>query len=338
MSNGKEVRKYFIIAVLVTLSVLCFFLIKPFIIPILSALILAYIFYPIYNKINQLTKKETISALITTLLILLVISLPLIFVANTFAKQSHTIYLLAKQNVAGGFICPPESAICDKISEMISLPQIQVFLLNALGEATNFILSYTATFILKIPKFIIGFFIMLFTIFYAFKDGKKFINNLFKWIPLKEKNKEHLRKRIDEVTAALIYGIMIIAIIQGLVAMVGFYIFNVPSPLFWGIIMILLSVIPFTGSWLVWFPAAMIKMVGGDFNNGVGLLLYGLLIVSTIDNIIRPKIVGSRAKIHPLTVLIGVVGGMFLFGIIGIILGPLLLEIFLVFLSIYREK
>jgi predicted PurR-regulated permease PerM len=207
-----------------------------------------------------------------------------------------------------------------------------------LEKFTNSIINYTTTFILKVPKLILDFFILLFVIFYALKDGKPAVDKMFKAVPLKEHNKEHLRNKMSKVTAALLYGIIVVGILQGLVAMIGLYIFNVPSPLLWGLVMIILSILPFVGAWMVWLPAALFKIFGGDFSNGFGLVIFGTLIVGTIDNIIRPKLVGVRAKIHPLTVLLGVVGGIMFFGFMGVILGPLILELCLTFLSIYREK
>ena len=191
---------------------------------------------------------------------------------------------------------------------------------------------------MKVPKLILDFFIMLFVIFYTLKDGKNAVNSVMKIVPLKEKSKTLLAKRFSDMVAALIYGIVVVAIIQGAVATAGFYIFGIPSPLFWGLAMTILSILPFIGAWLVWFPAALLRIFAGDLTSGVGLMLYGILIVSTIDNLIRPKLVGIKAKVHPLVILLGVVGGISLFGIIGIIIGPLLLGLLLTFLTIYRER
>ena len=131
---------------------------------------------------------------------------------------------------------------------------------------------------------------------------------------------------------------ILIAIIQGAVGALGLWLFRAPSPVILGIVMVILIILPVVGAVLIWLPIAIIKILQGDMFNGIGLLLFGILILSTIDNFIRPKIIGTRAKIHPVIILIGVLGGIELFGIIGMVLGPLILGILSVFLEFYIQE
>ena len=145
-------------------------------------------------------------------------------------------------------------------------------------------------------------------------------------------------KSFNDVIYATIYGVIITAIIQGIIGTIGLLIFGVQNPILWGMVMIILAMLPFVGAGLVWFPAAIIKIAGGDLFNGFGLLFYGLFIVSTIDNMIRPKLIGARANIHPVVILLGVLGGLAVFGLMGLIIGPLCLSILMVFIDFYVSE
>ena len=144
---------------------------------------------------------------------------------------------------------------------------------------------------------------------------------------------------------AVIYGSIIIAIIQGTLGGIGFAIFGVPSPLLWGVVMIFASLIPYIGSSIIWFPAALMLIFNGYFNSeinpiikGILLILYGILIVGTADNILKPKIIGDKGGLHPVLVLLGVVGGLSFLGFIGMFVGPIILAMLVVFIKIYEEE
>ena len=166
-------------------------------------------------------------------------------------------------------------------------------------------------------------------------DGKRIIDKLKGHIPLRAKQKEELANRFSNVIYASIYGMIVTAFVQGAVGALGFWIFDVSSPILWGLVTVIVAILPFVGAALVWLTAAIFKLAAGDTFNGLGLLFYGMFIISTIDNLIRPGIIGSRAKIHPSVVLLGVLGGVELFGFLGIIIGPLILSILTIFLDLY---
>ncbi len=143
----------------------------------------------------------------------------------------------------------------------------------------------------------------------------------------------------------LIYGYVVVALIQGLLGAFGFFIFGIHSPIFWGIVMTITALIPFIGTAIVWLPFALIKLFNGILANntneiigGILFILYGTIIISGIDNVLRPKIIGDKAKVHPILILVGVLGGLSLFGFIGVVIGPLILALFVAFLTAYEEN
>jgi predicted PurR-regulated permease PerM len=185
---------------------------------------------------------------------------------------------------------------------------------------------------------------MLFSMFYLFKDEGHMFVNLRKILPLKDVYKKHLFERFGKVISAIIHGYIVVAIIQGIVGGIGFLIFGVSSPLIWGIVMAFAALVPFIGTGVIWLPPALIKLVNGIANNNTGqiiggilFILYGIIIISSLDNILRPKIIGNKAKVHPVLILVGVLGGLYMLGFIGIIVGPMILALFSTFIQAYEK-
>jgi predicted PurR-regulated permease PerM len=181
--------------------------------------------------------------------------------------------------------------------------------------------------------------------FFLWRDWDRLIKKLHQLIHLRKHHEAHIMSKMNDMTYAIVYGNFIVALIQGAVGALGFMIFGVPSPLVWGLVMAFFSLIHIIGTPVVWVPASLLLILDGissasnnEIIRGVGLFLYGLIIISTIDNILKPKIIGGRGNIHPVLVLIGVLGGIGLFGLIGIIIGPLILGLFNVFIDIFEEE
>jgi len=182
-------------------------------------------------------------------------------------------------------------------------------------------------------------------VFFLFRDGKILIDKVERIMPLKDKYRKHVFEKLNNMTYAVIYGSIIIAIIQGTLGGIGFLIFGLPSPLLWGMAMIFASLIPYIGSSIIWFPASLILILDGYVSlettpiiKGILLILYGIFVVSTIDNILKPKIIGSKGGLHPVLVLLGVVGGLKFLGFIGLIIGPIILAMLVTFINIYEEE
>jgi predicted PurR-regulated permease PerM len=181
--------------------------------------------------------------------------------------------------------------------------------------------------------------------FFLFRDGKIFVDKIERIMPLKDKYRKHVFKKLSDMAYAVIYGSIIIAVVQGTLGGIGFLIFGLPSPLLWGIVMIFAALLPYIGSSIIWFPAALMVILNGYLNmettliiKGILLMLYGIFVISTIDNILKPKIIGSKGGLHPVLVLLGVVGGLKFLGFIGIIIGPIILAMLVTFIKIYEEE
>ena len=303
-------------------------MIKSYIIIMIYSAVLAYIFYPVYKIIRNLMKSKNLAAILTTILIIFIIIIPIIFVSNALINESLQFFKKVKDVDLGQF----DEKLSDYLNKDISIDEYATDFLNKFSLS---VARATSDFVVSLPQKIISFFVMLFTMFYLFKEGNKFFTRIKEHIPLKDSYRKDIATKFSNVIYACLYGIVVTAFIQGGLGAIGLWIFGVSNPLLWGMVMVILSMLPFIGAWLIWFPASLYKIFAGDLFNGIGLLIYGTLVVSTVDNIIRPKIIGTKGKVHPVLVLLGVLGGIEIFGLLGIIIGPLILSILEVFLELY---
>ncbi|MBT6044725.1 AI-2E family transporter [Candidatus Woesearchaeota archaeon] len=320
--------KYFFLASFIGIILLSIYLIKSYIITIVGAVLLSYIFYPIYKNIKTKLRSKKLSSLLTTLLVVIIIIIPIFFAANALISESVQFFHNTKDLDL--------SSIEQKTAEYLGGDvKISGFISENLNKLSLGIARSTSEVVVGLPKKALGLFVMLFLMYFLFMEGKSIVEKLRQHIPLKAKQKEELVKRFSNVIYASIYGMIVTAFVQGAVGALGFWIFGVNSPILWGLVTVIVAILPFVGAALVWLPAAIFKLAIGETFNGLGLLFYGMFIISTIDNLIRPSIIGSRAKIHPAVVLLGVLGGIEIFGFLGIIIGPLILSIMTIFLDLY---
>lgn len=340
------------ITLLLILLILSFFVAKPFLIAIITGGLLAFIFYPIYKFFLRKINKPTICAIITTILVLLFIAIPFLFIGNMLTKETATVFVAAKEKIKQGQFMPDKceegGLICDisnKVNKAFTNPETKTQVINFLNKLISFVAEKIGQFILSIPKIILNMAITLFATFYFLRDGEKFMKLITKIAPMKLHHQEQLLSQLKETIKALVYGTIIVAFIQGLLAMLGFFVFGVPNPVWWGFVTMFFALIPFVGAWLVWLPASIYLFVTGHITHqnplmwkAVGLAAFGLLIISQIDNLIKPLLVGGKAKVHPLLIFIGVLGGLLLFGFLGIIIGPIILAMLQKIIEIYAKE
>lgn len=337
---------------LLAILFLAFLIVRPFITAILASIIIAYMAHPLYRLINKRLKRKNLSALIVTGIIILLIILPTFFVLQTLSKETYTIYLLSKQKIVSGELfregCNADNFLCSSsniIKDFISDPQVNYQLQNIVERFTTFIMDSMSSFILFIPALIINFFIMIFIIFFLLRDGEGFAKKVRSLLPLKKHYQKRVFEKSKEVTFAVVYGHLFVALIQGALGGIGFLVLGISSPLLWGVLMAFAALIPFVGTPIIWLPAALYRFSNGlatgnnwQITTGIILFLYGALVISTLDNFLKPKIIGDKAEVHPILVLLGVLGGIKVFGIVGIIIGPVILAVFKMVVDMYEEE
>ncbi len=295
---------------------------------------LAYIFYPLYQKVLQKVRKKELAAILICLFVLLILVVPAVFFVKTLVQESYGLFILVKQKLAVGFFSSCNNSFCEMIDSLGNNVEIQYRVQQITKSLTNWIIGRGSDFLVSIPIIIINLFIMTFTLYYFLKDGDVFVRKLSNYLSMKEKGYSLIVNRLKEIVQGVVFGYLLIALIQGLLGALGFFIFGISSPLFWGLAMAFLALIPYLGTGIIWVPAALILFLEGYFQGsnalmfkGIGLFIYSLIFVATLDNLIRPVFIGGKAKIHPAVIMVGIFGGIFFFGPLGIIIGPLVLSL-----------
>ncbi len=345
--------KYFFLILFALVIIASVITIWPLITTLLTSILVAYVFYPVYKFLYEKTGWKNISSLIICILIFLIVVVPVSFIANTFIHESTNLNLLVRQKLLTGNLfdlkCNDEPTFFCTLSRnwqsFISDPDVRFYFDDTVNKITNAFVAWVSKFVIQLPTFMIQTFVFFFLLFYFFRDGYMIMQKIKEYIPLKKVHQKNILNRFGSVTKALVYGHIITAMIQGLAGGIGFFIFGVKGPIFWGFIMGLLALLPIGGAAIVWVPAGLLQiLLGADTGQdmliwkGLGLLIYGLLFISTIDNFIRPKIIGHHAEIHPAIILLGLIGGIVVFGPVGLFIGPLILALLLTFIEIYNKE
>ena len=323
--------RYFFIGLLLTVLLLSFWIIKPFISYVFLAFLLSYVFHPMYEKVRIKLKSPALSASIIISIVLLLLIIPMFLIVTQFVVQATSVYSSIETFSLEGL----SSLILDHTGFSLD---VGAFLQSSIGQLRTYILSASINLLGSLTEVAIGLFIMFFLIFYLFIDGRGFLAYVKAVLPLKKNHVNTLLHEVKDVTYAVLYGQILAAFVQGFVGGIGFFVFGVSNPIFWGFIMAILSLLPFIGAAIVWIPVTLLLLGQGYYFAGFGLLIYCALIVSNIDNVIKPKLIGRKADIHPAVVVLGVFGGLSAFGFVGLFAGPLLLSLGLILIKFYREE
>ncbi len=321
----KEIKKYLIVFILIVLAYIAYLVIQPFITAILGSFVLAYLFYPIYKKIKEKTKNEILSAIITTVLAIIIILVPLVYISDAIISESLNLY-------RSGVI---EKTI-QKISEYTATDPI---ITQASHEIINKIVIYAkeqaTTVIRGITSKVFDILITIYGIFAFLITGEEFIKTVKKIIPIKKK--DELITHVGEVTYSIMYGLFITALIEVIISLIAFKIIGTHAALILALGIGFLAFIPFLGPSLIWVPYLILEILKGDHKNVIIIGILGITLF-IIETFIRPKIIGDRVKLHPLLILIGTIGGIKLMGFIGLIIGPVVLSAIVIIIKEQYEE
>jgi len=213
----------------------------------------------------------------------------------------------------------------------------QQFIAERLKGVSGAIASRTLGFVGGAVGFIVEVFFVIFTMYYLFRDGESMRAAAYDMVPLSDNKAREIFDRTGEVIGASVYGVLVIATIQGVLGGLAFWVLGLPSPLLWGVVMIFLSMIPMLGSFIVWVPAAIYLALTGEWGKAVMLAVWGALVIGSVDNFLRPKLVGERTRLHELLIFFSVLGGLQVFGVLGIVLGPVIVAITIALLDVLRQ-
>lgn len=309
---------------------------QPFFYPIFWAAIIAIIFYPWYTTLYHHLKSAHVSALCTIILVLLLIFLPLTLVGVLIYEQSLQLY----SAIVSGQFNFNIAYITELLSHTAIAPYINAgdFSQNANDLARTvslFLFNNLRDFTQDVAVFVFKFFIMVYALFYFFKDGPHMLQRLMHLSPLGDNYELMLYERFTSTARATVKGSFIIGGIQGIIGGLLFLITGVQGAFIWGVILALFATIPGIGAFAVWLPIGLFLIATGSIWQGVTVLIVGAFVISLIDNILRPPLVGKDTQMHPLLILFSTLGGIAIFGISGLVIGPIIVALFLSVISIF---
>lgn len=339
----KNLNIYFFFLILVSISVAAFFLFQPFLTAIIMAAVLAATFHNPYQYLVKKTKRPHISSLLTCLLVLFVIVLPVVAITGLVANEINGAYqrVISEDNFYQNHVVNYlDDFRNSKFSKSINLNNF--FDQNQINKSVEKISSGALAFIQRVYQNVVGsvlwIFVMFFTLYYFLVESKSIIKKIMYLSPLRDEYETTLTSKFSSMVRATLKGTLIVGVVQGLLGGMMFAIAGVPSFVIWGIIMIILSIIPAIGSGLVWLPVGVIMIFTGNVWEGIFILVFGTVVISFIDNILRPRLVGGDTAIHPLLVFFATLGGIISFGIMGFIIGPVIMALFLALWDIYGKE
>jgi len=327
-------RKIMTSVILIVLVVLSFFLVRPVLMAIIIALILAFVFTPVYNILCKSIKSKNLSAALIVFFLILLIILPVWFLTPILIGQAFGIFQASQQI---DFVTPLKSILPSLFASEQFSSEIGSILSSFTSDVANSIVNSLSQIILNFPTISLQLLVVFFTFFFVLRDQDKVLAYVKSLLPFSKEVEKKIFDYSKGITSSVLYGQVIIGILQGIAAGLGFFIFGVPNALFLTLLAMMAGIFPIIGTTIIWLPVAIYLFVGGNTFSAIGVVVFGL-ISATIDNFLRPMIVSRRTKIHSAILLISMIGGLFLFGILGFILGPLIISYLLIMLEIYRNR
>jgi len=329
--RSKDLINY---ALTIVLFILAAIIIYPIAYSIIYGILLAYIFYPLYKFLLKRIKSELVSAIfVCASLLIILIALVILFFGTLF-NQVVDFYLLVQK-------LDTVDIIRKIVPSFISTSGISETMISSLSEhLTNLIAFYLkeiTNMVSNLPNILFQTAVTIFTFFFALKDGNKAIEYFKSFSPLKKETEDRFLKQFKDITNSVLIGHVLVGIIQGLFSGLGYFVFGVPNAILLTFLTSIIAIIPILGAWLVWLPVVIYLFVSGDTNAAIGLLIYGTFFVSLIDNVIRTLIISKKTQINTGIILVGMLGGLLVFGFLGLIIGPLILAYILLILEIYRK-
>jgi predicted PurR-regulated permease PerM len=329
-----------LLAVLLVALYLCWQIVEPFANVLVWAMVLAIVFAPVHRRIETALATPWLSAAASTVLVIVTIVGPVSFLTVAVVAELRSLALsldptqpwLSRQ-------APMIGPLIGWIAEYVDLEQMQspAFIRARIEAFSGVLANSTLGLVGGLASAAIQMVLVVFTLYYLFRDGAEIRRGMTGVIPIGKAQAHDIMTRTMEVVGASVYGVISIAAIQGALGSVIFWALGLPSPLLWGVVMFVLSMIPMAGAFLVWVPAALYLVVTGAWVQAAILTAWGLLVIGAVDNLLRPRLVGRRTRMHELLIFFGVLGGLDAFGVIGVILGPVVIAVTLALLEIVQQ-
>lgn len=327
---------------LLVTSGLFIWMLRNYLFPVFWAVVIAIVFYPLFTYFDKkLNGRSASASLLSVSVIILIVVIPLSIIGSLVIQESLSLYkeVSEGQPLNGLNLLERTSSLSIYLEPLgVSPDEVQSRLKTWTSDGLSTMSKSLVGFSQSTFSFLISTFIMMYLLFFMFKDGKKLIEVLYHYLPMSNVYEKHLMGRFAATTRAVTKGTLVIAVVQGALGGIAFAIAGVSAPTLWGVAMTFLSVIPAVGSGIIWFPAGIILLLTGSYWQGSFILFVGIVLISVIDNFLRPLLIGRETKMPDAIILLATLGGLATFGISGFIVGPIVAAFFISLWSIFEEQ
>jgi predicted PurR-regulated permease PerM len=344
MERG-QLTTTFLLALAAIALYFCYLIARPFLNPVFLAVMIAIVFHPVHLRIQARFPSRNTAALISIFLVLLLVVVPAVGLGVVVSQEIRGLYVLLNERSAeqGGwnpYVMHAMEHLLSWAGKYIDLSSLDLrgAVLRWLEQISRTLLSWGAQAVSNTISFLVEAVVAFFTLFFLFREGGSMKERALAIIPLRSGQVERLFTGVSDSIVANVYGCLAVGAAQGTVLSLAFWVLGLPSPILWGVVTGLFSLIPIIGSGAVWLPAAIILAASGHWWKGLMLLVWGAAIVGQIDSLIRPYIISGRVKLHTLLVFFALMGGVKAFGVMGLFIGPVVLSVTLVLLEMLQES
>lgn len=334
--NKQRTEIYFLSALLLLVAILTFFIFKPFLYALILAVVFATALDPIHRRVLALTKnRRGLSSFISTLLFSIIIIVPIAFISTQIFKEATGVYGYIKE--AGAIdLNEKVNSVVLSLQTLVPIPANFSFDINSILEKVlAWLIDHSGSIFKNFAQAALSIFVFIIALFSLFKERINLRARLIALSPLQDTHDEAIFKKLAGAVNSVVRGSLSVALIQGFLTSIGFYIFGIPNPTLWGSAAAIASLIPGVGTSLVLVPGIIYLFVTSSLYWSVGFLIWSVLAVGLIDNLLGPKLVERGLKVHPFLILLSILGGITFFGPIGLVLGPLVLSLFVALIEIY---
>ena len=345
LGDREKFHRIFILALALAVSGVFFFMVRGFVVTVLMAAIFSGLAFPLYGKLLGWVKgRRALAAILTLLSLLVLVVLPLVGFMGIVAAEAVSVGQSVSPWVRENLREPGQvSRLLERIPFLAQLQgQVQVYsaqIIEKLGQLAGMVSSLLVNSLSAATKGTVGFlfqlFVMLYAMFFFLVGGRGGLDKALVYVPLPDGDKELLVDKFVSVARATLKGTFVVGLVQGGLAGLAFAVVGIHGSACWGPIMVVLSVIPGIGTALIWVPAVIYLFAVGKTASAVGLAVWCALVVGTVDNFLRPKLVGADTKMPDLLILLSTFGGLSMFGAVGLVLGPIIAAVFIAVWQIY---
>ncbi len=316
---------------------LCYLVAQPFLVPLIWALALAVLAFPFYKYISKDVKKPNMAAALATAFVAIVIVAPIVLLSRQLATEIWQNAQIVGQQLESGEWHQPftQNATFAGITEWISQ---SVDLEAPISQLTSMIPDVATRFLSGSLWIVFQFLVTFFALFFFFRDHEEILKGVRRLVPLTSDETDTIFKRIRDTLHATVFGEVFIAFLQGAMGAFAFWVTGIPAAIFWGFVMGLLGFLPAIGTWMVWLPAGIYLISQGSWAGGIFLIVWGTLMMTLLTTLIYPKLVGNRLHLHTLLVFVAILGGIFAFGTVGLIVGPAVIAVTLSLIDVWKER